>query len=66
MTLDGRPKYPSRRTYVVKVRGDAVPEALAGVVENVVTGQQRTFQSNEQLLDLLLADVQATISEGPR
>ncbi len=33
-------KYPTRRVYVVKVRGDAKPDALAGRLEKLVTGRQ--------------------------
>jgi len=65
MVLSERSKYPSRRTYVVKLRGDAAPRALAGVVENVVTGKQYGFASAEQLVDLLHSDVAAAGTEPP-
>ena len=65
MVLSGRSKYPSRRTYVVKLRGDAAPQALAGVVESVVTGKQYGFASAEQLVDLLQSEVAAAGTEPP-
>ena len=40
MPLNPESKYPSRRTYVLKMRSDADRNALAGRVENVVTGRQ--------------------------
>lgn len=41
MILDSRSKYPSRRTYVLKVRQDAAADAPAGLLENIVTGELR-------------------------
>ena len=41
MVLSPDTKYPSRRAYVLKLRSDAAPGALAGRIENVITGQQR-------------------------
>ena len=41
MNLNPESKYPNRRAYVLKLRGDATAEALAGRIENLVTGQQR-------------------------
>lgn len=57
MTLDPKPKYPSRRAYVVKLRSDAKPHSLAGSVECVVTGKQREFSSGTELLDSIAADL---------
>jgi hypothetical protein len=59
MTLDTRSKYPTERTYVVKVRGDAAPDALAGLLENIVTGQQREFANASELLDSFKHDIEA-------
>ena len=39
MVLNPESKYPNRRAYVLKLRGDATPDALAGRIENLVTGQ---------------------------
>jgi len=64
MALKREPKYPSRRTYVLKVDGDAKPDALAGRLENVVTGRQCEFASGHELLDSIARDVEAGASEG--
>jgi hypothetical protein len=50
MVLNSESKYPNRRTYVLKLRADATPAALAGRVENLVTGQQIEFASTHELL----------------
>ena len=60
MPLNRQPKYPSRRTYVVKLRGDAKPDALAGRLENVMTGQQSEFASGRELLDSIAGDLEAS------
>ena len=49
MVLKLESKYPNRRAYVLKLRGDANPAALAGRLENLVTGQQREFASGQGL-----------------
>jgi hypothetical protein len=59
MTLNPEAKYPNRRTYVLKVRSDAKPDALAGRVENLVTGQQREFTSGRELLASIASDLGA-------
>ena len=58
-------KYPTRRAYVVKVRGDARPDALAGRLENLVTGRQCEFASGRELLESLASDLGATPHERP-
>jgi 3-hydroxyisobutyrate dehydrogenase-like beta-hydroxyacid dehydrogenase len=60
MTLNAQSKYPSRRTYVLKVRGDAQPGALAGRLENLVTGRQHEFASARELLDAIAAELEAS------
>lgn len=60
MTLNSEPKYPSRRAYVVKVRWDAKPGALAGRLENLVTGRQREFASGQELLQSIAIDIEAS------
>jgi len=57
MTLNADPKYPSRRTYVVKLRNDATRDALRGRVENLVTCQQSEFTSARELLELIARGV---------
>jgi len=59
MTLNPESKYPNRRSYVLKVRGDARPDALTGRIENLVTGQQREFASGSELLESLARDLEA-------
>jgi hypothetical protein len=57
MPLNSETKYPSRRTYVLKMRSDATPGAIAGRLENVVTGRQRDFASERELLESLACDL---------
>lgn len=63
MTLKPDSKYPSRRTYVLKIRGDAKPHALAGRIENLVTGQQSDFASGEDFLDCIAHDLLEHVDE---
>jgi hypothetical protein len=65
MSLSPETKYPSRRAYVVKVRGDAPPDELAGRVENLVTGQQHEFASGRELLDVIAGDRASGPRTGP-
>jgi hypothetical protein len=65
MTLNPESKYPNRRAYVLKVRGDAKPDALAGKIENLVTGQQREFASGDELLRSIAGDLKANVPERP-
>jgi 3-hydroxyisobutyrate dehydrogenase-like beta-hydroxyacid dehydrogenase len=58
MSLNSESKYPSRRAYVVKVRGDATADALAGRLENLVTGTQREFSSARELLESIASDLE--------
>ena len=58
MPLNGEPKYPSRRTYVVKVRSDPKPDALAGRLENLMTGRQSEFASGRELLASIAGDLE--------
>jgi hypothetical protein len=57
MALNSETKYPNRRTYVLKVRSDATPGAIAGRLENVVTGRQRDFTSDRELVESLASDL---------
>ena len=65
MALASETKYPSRRAYVVKLRGDASPSDLVGRVENLVTGQHREFCSAQGLLAILVADLEADFPRSP-
>lgn len=59
------PKYPSRRAYVVKLRGDAIPPVLAGRLENLVTGRQLEFASGGELIDSIARDLSDHVGEAP-
>jgi len=63
MVLNPESKYPSRRSYVVKLRGDATSQALAGRLENLVTGRQHAFASAEELLAAISADLASAAAE---
>jgi hypothetical protein len=65
MKLNPESKYPTRRAYVLKLRGDATPEALAGRIENLVTGRQREFASAEELLVSIASDLAPGAAERP-
>ena len=64
MVLNPETKYPNRRAYVVKLRRDATLQALAGRLENLVTGRQREFSSADELLASIAADLASATSEG--
>ena len=57
MVLNPESKYPYRRAYVVNLRGDATAGALAGRIENMVTGCQREFASAQELLASIAIDL---------
>lgn len=65
MVLNAESKYPNRRAYVLKLRGDAAPGALAGRVENLVTGRQRDFASAEELLAVIVDELNRTGADEP-
>jgi hypothetical protein len=60
MVLNTEAKYPSRRTYVVKVCSEATSRVLAGRLENFVTGQRREFTTAGELVELILTDLAAS------
>jgi len=53
MTLKIESPFPTRRTYVLKLRSDASCAAISGRLENMVTGWQREFASSHELLELV-------------
>jgi len=59
MALKPESTYPSRRTYVLKLRSDARPGALAGRLENLVTGRQQEFTCAGELLARLASELDA-------
>ena len=66
MPLKRESKYPSRRAFVVKVSSEAKPDALAGRVENIVTGQSREFASGGELLDSIAGDLETSSEQKPK
>jgi len=65
MTFKTEPTYPSRRAYVLKLRGDATPGALVGRLENLVTGEQRNFSAGAELLESIASDLEASANQRP-
>ena len=65
MPLNTESKYPSRRAYVVKMRNDASPDALAGRVENVVTGRSHEFACGRELLESIASDLEHNAQAKP-
>lgn len=63
MALNAESKYPSRRSYVLKLRRDASADALAGRVENLVTGRQLEFASGQALIESLASDLQTDTAD---
>jgi hypothetical protein len=61
--LNPQSKYPNRRAYVLKLRGDAAPGALAGRLENLVTGRQREFATAGELLESIASDLESGAAE---
>ena len=59
MPLHSEPKVPNRLSYVLKLRGDATPDALVGRLVNLVTGQRLEFESGRELLDAIAREVDA-------
>ena len=49
---------------MLKVRGDVKPGALAGRLENIVTGRQRDFASGRELLESIASDLEASAAES--
>ena len=66
MSLNQESKYPSRRTYVLKLRSDAKPGALTGRLENIVTGSQHAFESAGELFDWIDNELASISLEPPR
>ena len=64
MPLRTDTKFPNRLAYVLKLRGDATPDAFAGRLENLVTGQRLEFESGRELLDAIAREVDANSSDA--
>jgi hypothetical protein len=65
MTLKTEATYPSRRAYVLKVRGDAKAGTLVGRLENLVTGEKRDFSTGGELLESIASDLEASANPRP-
>lgn len=59
MVLHAESKYPNRRAYVLKLRGDAAPHEIAGRLENLVTGRQLEFASAGELLEAIAQELRS-------
>ena len=64
MSVQSESKFPNRLAYVLKLRGDATRDAIAGRLENLVTGQRVEFGSGRHLLDALVREIDAISSDG--
>jgi hypothetical protein len=58
MTLNLHTKYPSTRSYVLKLHRDAVPQRgqIAGRLENMASGSSFEFSSAAELIACLMRD----------
>jgi hypothetical protein len=65
MVLNPESKYPNRRTYVLKLRAEATSIALAGRIENLVTGRQIEFASAHELVESIVRELDAGVTERP-
>ena len=63
MMLSGDPKFPARRTYVVKFRSEATHRTLCGRLENLVTCTQSEFASAGELLEAIARDFESSTVE---
>ena len=64
MPFNSESPYPTRRTYVVKMRSDATCGTFAGRFENVLTGKEREFNSGRELLESIAADLENSREES--
>ena len=65
MNRPPEPRFPSRLTYVLKLRIDSTADALVGRLENLVTARRVEFSSGRELLDLIAHDIGAGPSDSP-
>ena len=59
MSVPSESKFPNRLAYVLKLRGDATRDAIAGRLENLVSGQRVEFGSGRVLLEALAREIEA-------
>ena len=65
MSRPDETRYPSRLSYVLKLRADANPDALVGRLENLVTGQRIAFASARELLDAIAQELRTGAGDAP-
>jgi len=63
--LRGDPKFPARRTYVMKFSSDATLDVLSGRLENLVTCKQSEFASAHELCKLIAHEFESWADEPP-
>ena len=64
MPIQPESKSPNRLAYVLKLRAGATREAIAGRLENVVTGQRLEFGSGRELLEAIAREIDASFPGG--
>lgn len=64
MILRTDSKYPINRAYVVKLSCEATADMLCGRLEHLVSGEHRGFNSAQELLLLMTADLAMTPGQG--
>ncbi len=64
MPFNSEPKYSNRRAYVLKLRSDAKPDAIAGRLENLATGHQSEFASGPELLASITDDITSVATDS--
>ena len=64
MALHPETKFPNRLSYVLKLRSDATPDAVAGRLENLLTGRRLEFGSSRELLDAIARELEARGSDA--
>lgn len=62
-SLHAESRFPTRRAYVLKLRGDATSDALAGRLENLATGSRLDFGSAGELLEAIVQELEADSAE---
>jgi len=65
MTLDSQHNYPSTRSYVLKLHRSAEPrhERIAGRLESITSGRRFDFNSADELLACLSADLASAAAQ---
>jgi len=65
MSRPDETKYPSRLSYVLKLRADSTADALVGRLENLVTGQRLAFASAGELIDAIAHELRTGAGDPP-